>query len=89
MLAVVAGQLEARVVLVDHRGAALSDADRRAERARIEKELAQAEAALAATRVRLADPAFVERAPATVVEAARTRERELAERVVRLHESLA
>ena len=58
-----------------------------ADRARIEKELAQAEAALEATRARLADATFLDRAPAAIVEGARAREAELAERVRRLEES--
>ena len=59
-----------------------------ADRSRIQKELEDATAALDATRARLADPAFVERAPAHVVEGARSREAELAERVARLSASL-
>jgi valyl-tRNA synthetase len=81
-LSVVAGRLEAS--LVPH--ADPDTIDR--ERARLEKELAEAQAALASARTRLADPAFLERAPAQVVEGARTREAELAERVGRLSASL-
>ena len=81
-LVVVSGALEARI------GTPAAEADGAGERARIEKELAQAEGALAATRARLADPTFLERAPAAIVEGARAREMELAERVGRLRDSL-
>jgi valyl-tRNA synthetase len=83
-LVVVAGPLEARVVTSEAAGAKPSQPDR----ARLEQDLAQAEAALTATRARLEDPAFVERAPAAIVLGARTRERELADRVARLRESV-
>jgi valyl-tRNA synthetase len=79
-LGVVAGKLEARI-----HASTQPDA---ADRARVEKELAQAEAALAATRGRLGDATFVERAPASIVDATRSREAELAERVDRLRASL-
>jgi valyl-tRNA synthetase len=79
-LGVMAGELEARI----HAAAGMGDADR----ARVEKELAQADAALEGTRARLADPAFLEKAPPPVVEGARARERELADRVERLQTSL-
>ena len=79
-LGVIAGELEARI----HAGTGMSDADR----ARVEKELDQAEAALASTRARLGDPSFLERAPAAIVDGTRTRESELAERVARLRDSL-
>jgi len=81
-LSVVAGRLEAS--LVPH--ADPDTIDR--EHARLEKELAEAQAALANARARLADPAFLERAPAQVVDGARTREAELVERVARLSASL-
>jgi len=58
------------------------------ERARLEKELAEAEGWLAAARARLANEAFVGKAPPAVVEGARERERELAEQVDRLRERL-
>ena len=79
-LGIVAGEIDGRL----HAAAAPGGADR----ARIEKELAQAAAALEATRARLADPTFLDRAPAAIVEGARAREAELAERVRRLEESL-
>jgi valyl-tRNA synthetase len=58
------------------------------DRGRLEKELAEAEAFLAAARARLANDAFVSKAPQSVVEGARTRETELAETVGRLRERL-
>jgi len=81
-LAVVAGRIEAAV-----RSEAAADAgtiDR--DRARLGKELAEAERLLAAARSRLEDPRFAERAPGPVVDAARTRVSELQERVVRLRQ---
>ena len=54
------------------------------DRARLEKELAEAERHLGAARERLANPEFTEKAPAAVVEGARAREAELAEQVERL-----
>jgi valyl-tRNA synthetase len=77
-LAVVAGELEA-LVLLGGRGEA-GDADR----ARLEKELSEAEGYLAAARARLANPAFTSKAPAAVVEGARAREAELVDQVERL-----
>ncbi len=59
------------------------------ERTRLEKELGEAEGWLAAARARLANDAFVGKAPPAVVEGARSRERELAEQVDRLRERLA
>ena len=59
-----------------------------ADRVRLEKELADAEARLAAARARLADSRFLERAPAHVVEGARTSEADLAGQVERLRQSL-
>ncbi len=77
-LAVVAGRITA---VVRSGTADPATADR--ERARLDKELAEAEASLAAARRRLSDPAFLERAPAAVVEGARGRVRELEERIAR------
>jgi valyl-tRNA synthetase len=86
VLSVVAGQIEAAIVVPD---AAVTTAGAESgERARLEKELAQAEAALAAARARLADPTFLEKAPAHIVDGARTREAEVADRVARLRVSL-
>ena len=80
VLSVVAGQLEGAVVLPEDAGDATTGADA-GERARIAKELAQAEAALAAARGRLADATFLAKAPPHIVDGARTREAELTERV--------
>jgi valyl-tRNA synthetase len=82
-LAVVAGDLEAvvRPLVV---GAGTADRDR----ARLEKELADTEAQLASARARLADERFTSKAPAAVVEGARTREAELAERAAKLRARL-
>ncbi|HWO10824.1 MAG TPA: hypothetical protein VNN80_15125 [Polyangiaceae bacterium] len=54
-----------------------SEAHRERERARLQKELAQIESQLAAAESRLSDDAFVTRAPANVVEGARSRVNEL------------
>jgi valyl-tRNA synthetase len=54
------------------------------ERDRLERDLAEAEGWLIAARERLANEAFMDRAPAAVVEGARAREAELAEQVARL-----
>jgi valyl-tRNA synthetase len=59
------------------------------DRARLEKELAEAEGHLVAARARLANASFTEKAPAAIVEGARSRERELATQVDRLRERLA
>jgi valyl-tRNA synthetase len=59
------------------------------DRARLEKELAEADDFLAAARARLANESFVSKAPPNVVEGARIREAELAETVDRLRERLA
>jgi valyl-tRNA synthetase len=80
-LAVIAGEIEA-VVGVGGEGATAADAG--ADRARLEKELADAEGYLAAARARLANEAFTSKAPPSVVEGARAREAELADQVERL-----
>jgi len=80
LLGVVAGEIDARL-----QAAAGDDG---ADRARIEKELAQARSALEATQARLADPTFLDRAPTAIVEGARARAAELADRVARLQEQL-
>ena len=59
------------------------------ERTRLEKELADAEGWLSAARDRLANEAFVGKAPPAVVDGARARERELAQQVDRLRKRLA
>jgi valyl-tRNA synthetase len=83
-LAVIAGELEALVrtggATDPHAGSGVLD------RARLERELAEAEDWLAAARDRLANESFVSRAPAAVVEGARAREAELAEQVDRLRD---
>ncbi|GIW20989.1 MAG: hypothetical protein KatS3mg065_1285 [Chloroflexota bacterium] len=83
-LTVLAGPLEAVVgqPVADERVLAL-------ERERLERDLAEAEARLAAARARLANPAFLERAPAAIVEGARARETELAAEVDRIRGRLA
>jgi valyl-tRNA synthetase len=58
------------------------------ERARLERELAEAKALLEAARGRLANSQFVERAPAAIIEGARSRKAELIEQVARLEASL-
>jgi valyl-tRNA synthetase len=85
-LAVIAGELEAFIGL----GATGDDgADSGvAERGRLERELAAAEAFLEAARTRLANEAFATKAPPTVVDAARGREAKLAEQVSRLRARL-
>jgi len=79
-LAVVAGEIEAVVRPVAHR----DDETAARDRARLEKELADAERQLGAARARLADERFMEKAPPAVVEGVRTREAELAARVTRI-----
>ena len=60
---------------------AATEGDRERDRARVERELAEARQHLEAARARLADPRFTERAPAAVVEGARQRAQELEDRV--------
>jgi valyl-tRNA synthetase len=83
-LAVVAGELEAVI-----RPAAADAGAAGRDRARLEKELADTEAQLGATRARLADERFTAKAPPPVVEGARAREAELAERAAKLRARLA
>jgi valyl-tRNA synthetase len=82
-LSVLAGDLEAlvRPAVPDPETAVL-------ERARLEKELADAERLLDAARARLANESFVAKAPPNVVEGARARAAELADQVDRLRERL-
>ena len=83
-LAVIAGPAEAIV------GTGVADASAAtADRARLEKELADAERLWDAARGRLANEAFTARAPAAIVDGARAREAELAEQVARIRERLA
>jgi valyl-tRNA synthetase len=83
-LTVVAGDIEATI-----RPAAKDEDANALERSRLERELAEAETWLAAARERLANEAFMAKAPPAVVEGARAREAELAEQVQRLRDRLA
>jgi valyl-tRNA synthetase len=82
-LAVVAGATEAVVGRGDE-----STATEAADRARLERELADAERLLDAARGRLLNEAFMAKAPVAVVDGARAREAELAEQVERLRDRL-
>jgi valyl-tRNA synthetase len=82
-LAVIVGDVEA-IVTPEARDEATADL----ERARLEKELAQAESLLAAARGRLANAEFMAKAPPAVVDGARAREAELAALVATLCERL-
>ncbi len=75
------GEIEAAV-----RPTAVDDGTEALERDRLEHDLAEAEGWLAAARERLANEAFVARAPVRVVDAARAREAELADQVARLRD---
>ena len=85
-LTAIAGDLEARI-----RVAAAADDGAAAVlvRARLERELAEAEGWLVAARDRLANDAFMAKAPPHVVDGARAREAELADQVARLRDRLA
>ena len=85
-LTVVAGAGE---ILAAVRPAALDEDANALERARLERELAEAETWLAAARERLANESFMAKAPPAVVEGARAREAELADQVDRLRDRLA
>ena len=84
-LTVIAGDLEAVVhpptTVVDPAAIAL-------ERARLERDLAEASEWLVAARARLTDDRFVTKAPAAIVEQARAREAELVDQVERLRARL-
>jgi valyl-tRNA synthetase len=80
-LSVVTGPAEARLTT--------TGGDLAGERARLEKELADTQRQLDSAHARLANPDFVEKAPAAVVDGARARVAELEERLVRLGERLA
>jgi valyl-tRNA synthetase len=86
-LAVIAGELEALVRTGN--GGDPGAGSAALDRARLERELAEAEEWLAAAHDRLANEAFISRAPAAVVDGARAREGELADQVARLRERLA
>ena len=79
----VAGDAEALVTLVEP-AAGAGEADRQ----RLERELADAERLLDAARARLANAAFLEKAPAGVVEGARASAADLQATVHRLRERL-
>ena len=85
-LAVIASEMEA-VVGRGQTGAAAAAADE-LDRARLERELEQAERLLEAARGRLANEAFMAKAPAAVVDGARARAAELEDQVLRLRERL-
>jgi valyl-tRNA synthetase len=80
---VAGGEIEARM-----RPPATDDAAATLERARLERELEEAEGWLLAARARLANDAFVSKAPPDVVAGARARESELADQVARLRDRL-
>jgi valyl-tRNA synthetase len=82
-LSVIVGDIEAVV-----RPAARDDAQDGRDRARLERELTDAQSMLAAARARLANESFTSRAPAAVVEGARARAAELEDLVARLAERL-
>jgi valyl-tRNA synthetase len=78
-LSVIVGEVEAIV-----RPAARDDAQEERDRARLERELAEARGLLAAATARLANDAFTSKAPPAVVDAARALAAELEELVSRL-----
>ena len=83
-LSVIAGEVEAVV-----RPAAKDDAQEDRDRARLERELADAEGQLAAARTRLANDSFTSKAPPAVVDGVRARASELQELVSRLAQRLS
>jgi valyl-tRNA synthetase len=85
-LSVIAGELEA---IARHRQETGDGLARVAERARLERELTEARGWLEKARARVANEAFVSKAPPDVVEGARAREAELADQVERLEDRLA
>jgi valyl-tRNA synthetase len=82
-LSIIVGEIEAVI-----RPAADDEAQDERDRARLQRELNDAQAMLAAARRRLANEAFTSKAPAAVVEGARTRAAELEVLVARLSERL-
>ncbi|HEX7591366.1 MAG TPA: class I tRNA ligase family protein, partial [Candidatus Limnocylindrales bacterium] len=82
-LSVIAGDIEAVV-----RPAAKDEAQEGRDRARLERELAEAQGLLAASRARLANEAFTSKAPSAVVDGVRARAAELEELVGRLAQRL-
>jgi len=85
-LTVIAGELEALAHLPDGTD---DGATRDAERARLERELEEARGWLAGAQARLANEAFISKAPPNVVDGARAREAELVDQVERLEGRLA
>ena len=83
-LSVIAGAVEAVV-----RPAARDEIQEERDRARLERELADAQGLLASARARLANEAFTSKAPQAVVEGAQARAMELEELVNRLAQRLA
>ncbi len=82
---------ESALVVVSHGAEArlsVGAEDRERDRARLEKEFAETEKLLASTRAKLANEAFVSKAPAAVVEGVRARETELQEMADRIREHL-
>jgi valyl-tRNA synthetase len=63
-------------------------ADLSAERERLARAVAEAEAVLAASEAKLANPQFVDKAPAAVVEKERARAAEAAARLAKLRAQL-
>jgi valyl-tRNA synthetase len=82
-LSIIVGEIEAVI-----RPAADDEAQDERDRARLQRELNDAQAMLAAARGRLASEAFTSKAPAAVVEGARARAAELEVLVARLSERL-
>ncbi|MEX2183846.1 MAG: valine--tRNA ligase, partial [Chloroflexota bacterium] len=85
-LTAIAGDLEARIRTA---GVAGDDEAAALERTRLERELAEAEGWLVTARDRLANEAFMAKAPPNVVDGARAREAELADQVDRLRDRLS
>ncbi|MFP5343735.1 MAG: valine--tRNA ligase [Candidatus Limnocylindria bacterium] len=84
-LTALVGAIEARLLPAEE---VTDPAAEALERARLERELDETEGRLAAARQRLADDAFLSRAPAAVVDGARVREAELAATLERLRDRL-
>ena len=82
-LSVIAGEIEAVI-----RPKVPDEAQGERDRARMERELAEASGLLVSARARLANEAFMGKAPPAVVEGARARAVELEELVVRLTDRL-
>jgi valyl-tRNA synthetase len=83
-LSVIAGEVEAVV-----RPAAKDEAQEDRDRARLERELADAQGQLAAARARLSNESFTSKAPPAVVEGVRARAAELEELAARLAQRLS